>query len=109
MQANHDRETKRRDVGRRARAVRHVLTGSALLPTLAFAQAASPFATGATAFQTNLLAILTPVAVIGVMVLGVGAWFNRISWGWAVSGVLGIALFFGAPLLVTWVRGMFGV
>lgn len=85
------------------------LLGLILLPTLASAQAASPFATGATAFQTNLLAILTPVAVIGVMVLGVGAWFNRISWGWAVSGVLGIALFFGAPQLVTWVRGMFGV
>ncbi len=80
-----------------------------MLPTLSWGQAASPFATGATAFQTNLLTILTPVAIIGVMVLGVGAWFNRISWGWAVSGVLGIALFFGAPQLVTWIRGLFGV
>ena len=80
-----------------------------LMPVISFGQAASPFATGATAFQTNLLTILTPVAIVAVMVLGVGAWFNRISWGWAVSGVLGIALFFGAPQLVTWIRGLFGV
>ena len=80
-----------------------------LLPVISWGQAASPFATGATAFQTNLLTILTPVAIVAVMVLGVGAWFNRISWGWAVSGVLGIALFFGAPQLVTWIRGLFGV
>jgi len=69
----------------------------------------SPFATGATAFQTNLLTILTPVAVIAVMVLGVGAWFNRISWGWAAGGALGILLVFGAPQVVAWIRGMAGV
>lgn len=69
----------------------------------------SPFATGATAFQTNFLAILTPVAVIAVMALGVGAWFNRISWSWAAGGALGILLVFGAPQIVTWVRGLAGV
>ena len=70
---------------------------------------ASPFSTGATAFQTNFLAILTPVAIIAVMGLGAAAWFNRISWGWAITGVAGIVLVFGAPQIVTWVRGMFGV
>ena len=74
----------------------------------AFAQA-SPFSTGAGAFQGSLLAILTPVAIITVMALGVAAWMNRISWGWAITGVLGIVLVFGAPQVVTWVRGMFGV
>jgi len=69
----------------------------------------SPFATGATAFQANLLAILTPVAVIAVMALGVAAWFNRISWSWAVGGATGILLVFGAPQVVTWVRGLAGV
>ena len=69
----------------------------------------SPFATGAAAFQTNFLAILTPVAVIAVMALGVGAWFNRISWSWATGGALGILLVFGAPQIVAWVRGLAGV
>jgi type IV secretion system protein VirB2 len=78
------------------------------LPTLALAQA-SPFSTGATAFQTNFLSILTPVAIIAVMALGLAALFGRISWGWAVGGVAGIVLVFGAPQIVTWVRGMFSV
>jgi type IV secretion system protein VirB2 len=81
----------------------------ALLPTLALAQAASPFMTGASALQTNLLAWLTPVAIILVMVLGGMAMANRISWGWAIAAVLGIAISFGAPQIVTWVRGMFAV
>jgi type IV secretion system protein VirB2 len=69
----------------------------------------SPFATGAAAFQTNFLTILTPIAVIAVMGLGVGAWFNRISWSWAAGGALGILLVFGAPQIVAWVRGLAGV
>jgi type IV secretion system protein VirB2 len=73
-----------------------------------FAQS-SPFATGATAFQANFLTILTPIAVIAVMALGVAAWFNRISWSWAAGGALGILLVFGAPQIVTWVRGLAGV
>ena len=79
-----------------------------LAPDVALAQA-SPFATGATSFQTNFLTILTPVAVIAVMALGLAALFGRISWGWAAGGVAGVVLVFGAPQLVTWVRGMFGV
>lgn len=79
-----------------------------LIPELALAQA-SPFMTGATALQTNILAWLTPVAVILVMVLGAMAMANRISWGWCIAAILGIAIAFGAPQIVTWVRGMFGV
>jgi type IV secretion system protein VirB2 len=78
-------------------------------PDLALAQAASPFMTGATALQTNILAWLTPVAVILVMVLGAMAMANRISWGWCIAAILGIAISFGATQIVTWVRGMFGV
>jgi type IV secretion system protein VirB2 len=77
-------------------------------PGLALAQA-SPFMTGATALQTNILAWLTPVAIILVMVLGGMAMANRMSWGWCVGAILGIAIGFGAPQIVTWVRGMFGV
>jgi type IV secretion system protein VirB2 len=77
-------------------------------PDLAMAQA-SPFMTGATSLQTNLLAWLTPVAIILVMVLGGMAMANRVSWGWCLGAILGIAIGFGAPQIVTWVRGMFGV
>jgi len=85
-----------------------VLAAVVLLPQLAFAQA-SPFLTGANSLQTNILAWLTPVAIILIMVLGGMAMANRISWGWAIGAVIGIAIAFGAPQIVTWVRGMFGV
>jgi len=77
-------------------------------PDLALAQA-SPFLTGANSLQTNILAWATPIAVILVMVLGVMAMANRISWGWPLAAIVGIALVFGAPQMVTWIRGMFGV
>lgn len=78
------------------------------MPGLAFAQA-SPFMTGATALQTNILAWLTPIAIILVMVLGAMAMAARMSWGWCLGAILGIAVAFGAPQIVAWVRGMFGV
>jgi type IV secretion system protein VirB2 len=81
---------------------------AALAPDLALAQA-SPFMTGATSIQTNVLAWLTPVAIILVMVLGGMAMANRMSWGWCITAIVGIAIAFGAPQIVTWVRGMFGV
>jgi type IV secretion system protein VirB2 len=79
-----------------------------LAPDVAMAQS-SPFMTGATALQSNLLAWLTPVAIILVMVLGGMAMANRMSWGWCLGAILGIAIGFGAPQIVSWVRGMFGV
>jgi len=72
-------------------------------------QDASPFLTGATALQANILAWLTPVAIILIMVLGGMAMANRLSWGWCLGAILGIAIAFGAPQIVAWVRGMFGV
>lgn len=79
-----------------------------MLPQPAFAQT-SPFLTGATALESNILAWLTPIAIILVMVLGGMAMANRISWGWCIGAILGIAIAFGAPQIVSWVRGMFGV
>jgi len=77
-------------------------------PQLVYAQA-SPFLTGVTSLQENILAWLTPVAIILVMVLGGMAMANRISWGWCIGAIFGIAIAFGAPQIVAWVRGMFGV
>jgi type IV secretion system protein VirB2 len=81
----------------------------ALLMAPAVVLAGSPFATGATALTTNVITILTPIAVIGVIAVGVAAWFNKVSWGWAVAAMIGIVLVFGAQQIVTWIRGMFGV
>jgi type IV secretion system protein VirB2 len=84
------------------------LAAAVCIPGLALAQA-SPFMTGATALQTNILAWLTPVAIILIMVLGAMAMANRISWGWCMAAIMGIAISFGAPQIVSWVRAMFGV
>jgi type IV secretion system protein VirB2 len=78
------------------------------MPAVALAQS-SPFLTGATALQSNILSWLTPIAVILIMALGGMAMANRMSWGWCFGAILGIAIAFGAPQIVTWVRGMFGV
>jgi type IV secretion system protein VirB2 len=85
-----------------------LLMTATCIPELALAQA-SPFLTGASSLQTNLLAWLTPIAIILIMVLGGMAMANRMSWGWCLGAILGIAIGFGAPQIVTWVRGMFGV
>ena len=78
-------------------------------PGWVIAQSSSPFLTGATALQSNILAWLTPIAIILVMVLGAMAMAARMSWGWCIGAILGIAMAFGAPQIVQWVRGMFGV
>jgi type IV secretion system protein VirB2 len=89
---------------------RHAMVAAIVLsgPDAALAQT-SPFMTGATALQTNILAWLTPIAIILVMVLGAMAMAARLSWGWCIGAILGIAMAFGAPQIVAWVRGMFGV
>lgn len=91
---------------------RRASAGAALLVLMsqqAWSQDASPFLTGATALQANILAWLTPVAIILIMVLGGMAMANRLSWGWCLGAILGIAIAFGAPQIVAWVRSMFGV
>ena len=90
-----------------ALSIRIGIAALAICPS-AFAQT-SPFLTGATALQSNILAWLTPIAIILVMVLGAMAMANRIAWGWCIGAILGIAIAFGASQIVTWVRGMFGV
>ena len=77
------------------------------VPEIVFAQA-SPFETGATNLQTNLIAIATPIAIILVMALGIAAGAGRISWGWPISALIGIGIVFAAQPVVTWIRGLFG-
>ncbi len=77
-------------------------------PEWAFAQAASPFETGATNLVTSITTIATPIAVLLVMGLGIAAAAGRISWGWPLGVIVGIGLVFAAQPIVTWVRGLFG-
>jgi type IV secretion system protein VirB2 len=69
----------------------------------------SPFQTGADSLVENVIAIATPIAILLVMVLGIVAATGRISWGWPIGVVLGIGIMFGAPTIVAWIRGLFGV
>jgi type IV secretion system protein VirB2 len=85
-----------------------VITLAFAAPEFALAQATSPFETGATALQTSLTTLATPVAALLVMALGVAAAAGRISWGWPIGILIGVALLFAAPTVVTWLRGLFG-
>jgi type IV secretion system protein VirB2 len=95
---------------RDARTFQHTIAAiaAATLPQLALAQA-SPFQTGADNVVTNFIALATPVAIIAVMVLAIVAMTGRISWGWPIGVLVGIGVIFGAPTIVTWARGVFGV
>lgn len=78
------------------------------MPMAAFAQA-SPFNTGATSLLSFALTIATPIAAIIVIGLAIAAAVGKISWGWVIGAIVGIAAIFGAPQIVTWIRGLFGV
>lgn len=92
--------------------VMYVLLAAGMLfaPDLVLAQSTdSPFITGAQSIQENILLWMTPIAIILVMVLGAMAMANRMSWGWCIGVILGIAIAFGAEDIVGWVQGMFAV
>jgi type IV secretory pathway VirB2 component (pilin) len=78
------------------------------LPTVASAQQ-SPFDTGANSLVNFALNIATPVAILVVIGAAIAAAVGRISWGWVVGLLLGIAAIFGSPQIVAWIRGLFGV
>ena len=78
------------------------------IPMLALAQQ-SPFDTGANSLVTFALAIATPVAILVVIGAAIAAAVGRISWGWVIGCIVGIAAIFGSPQIVAWIRGMFGV
>jgi len=81
---------------------------SAALPTVTWAQA-SPFDTGANSLVTFALTIATPIAVLIVIGLAIAAAVGKISWGWVIGALVGIAAIFGAPQIVAWIRTLFGV
>lgn len=89
-------------------AIRFLLPFAICLPSLGFAQA-SPFDTGATSLVNFALTIATPVAVLIVIGLSIAAAVGKVSWGWVIGAIVGIAAIFGAPQIVAWIRSLFGV
>ena len=81
---------------------------SVLAPTFALAQA-SPFDTGANSLVDFALTIATPIAILIVIGLAIAAAVGRISWGWVIGAIVGIAAIFGAPQIVAWIRALFEV
>lgn len=94
------------------RIVRHYAYGllamGLVAPAVVFAQA-SPFETGAESAVDFVLTIATPIAILIVIALAIAAAVGKISWGWVIGAIVGIAAIFGAPQIVAWIRGMFGV
>lgn len=84
------------------------VAAASLTSAAAMAQA-SPFDTGANSLVDFALTIATPIAILVVIALAIAAAVGRISWGWVIGAIVGIAAIFGAPQIVAWIRGMFGV
>jgi type IV secretion system protein VirB2 len=78
------------------------------VPNGAFAQS-SPFNTGASSLLSFTLTIATPIAALIVIALAIAASVGKISWGWVIGAIVGIAAIFGAPQIVAWIRSLFGV
>lgn len=83
-------------------------TLSVLAPVVAFAQS-SPFDTGANSLVSFALTIATPIAVLIVIGLAIAAAVGKISWGWVIGAIVGIAAIFGSQQIVAWIRQLFGV
>ena len=84
------------------------VAAAAMMAAEAMGQA-SPFDTGANSLVDFALTIATPIAILVVIALAIAAAVGRISWGWVIGAIVGIAAIFGAPQIVAWIRGMFGV
>ena len=82
--------------------------GLTLLPLPAMAPS-WPWLTGANSLVANAQAWAAPIAVLVIMGLAILAMSRSMSWGTALSVMVAIVLLFGAPQVVTWVRGMFAV
>jgi type IV secretory pathway VirB2 component (pilin) len=92
------------------RLVRVGAIGALFTPAGVFAQAAgSPFETGANSLVTFAQTIGTPIAALIIIGLAIAAAVGKVSWGWVVGALVGIAAIFGAPTIVNWIKTMFGV
>ncbi len=81
-----------------------------VIPESVLAQVAgSPFETGANSLVDFAQTIGTPIAALIIIGLAIAAAVGKVSWGLVIGAVVGIACIFGAPTIVTWIQGLFGV
>jgi type IV secretory pathway VirB2 component (pilin) len=85
-----------------------ILTAALLAPGIVLAQA-SPFETGANSLVTFAQTIGTPIAALIIIGLAIAAAVGKVSWGWVIGALIGIAAIFGAPTIVNWIKTLFGV
>lgn len=89
--------------------IRHLVSiGTLFTPAVVLGQA-SPFETGANSLVTFAQTIGTPIAALIIIGLAIAAAVGKMSWGWVIGAIVGIAAIFGAPTIVEWIRGMFAV
>ena len=89
--------------------VRNSFVALATLTLPVILHAAAPFTGGATALSADILTVVTPIAGIALIAVGVICWFGKISWIWFAALIVGIVLVFGNQQIVSWIRGLFGV
>ena len=68
-----------------------------------------PFGATLNSFVDIFFDWATPLAIIGITIVGLMALFGALRAMVAVYAVLGIVIVFGAPQLVVWIRGTGGV
>lgn len=88
------------------RAATAALVSALLLPLLASAE---PFVDTGNQAKTYLLQLMTPIASIGVLLVGVLCLTGRIAWGFLGAALVGVLIIFGHEQIITMVRGWGGV
>ncbi len=79
----------------------------ALTPVLALATA--PFTAAASGLSADIMTIITPLAGLAVIVIGLLAIVNIVHWAWLGGALIGMGLIFGHDQVVTWFRTLMGV
>ncbi len=91
-----------------SRGIASLLIGAVvLIPVLAYA--VPPFTAAAGGLTADVMTIITPLAGLAVIVIGLLALINVIHWGWLAGALIGIGLIFGHDQVVSWFRGLMGV
>jgi type IV secretion system protein VirB2 len=84
------------------------LAGLCGAPAVVWGQT-SPFDTGATSLVDFMLGLGRPIAIVGIFIVAIAAWARQLSLGGVFLGLVVIAVLFGAPQIVDWIRSLFGV
>ena len=71
--------------------------------------ASNPFQSAATGLLADFLAFVQPVSILAVAVSGIGVLWGMLHRFWFFGAIAGVLLAYGAPQIVSWIRGAGGV